>query len=199
MEIAAQLGVDAIGLVFYPSSGRYITPQDAAKLLERKPPSLSAIAVFMDARYDDIMRIVKNVPFDCLQFHGSEHENFCASFAMPYWKSVPMGTVGNFAAYVDEYLATASGFVLDSNQVGQAGGTGKTFAWSKCRPNTQVPLIVSGGLTADNVADSIRCLHPYAVDVSSGVEAKKGIKNPQLMKQFVCVVRKIDEDSMHVG
>ena len=198
LDIAVQLGVDAIGLVFYPRSERYISLMEAKKLLQRKPPLLSVVAVFMDASRSDVMQVIQNVPINYLQFHGSEDKDFCRSFTTPYWKAVPMGSVSNFSAYVGEYLSTTAGFLLDSNKAGQSGGTGCTFQWSEFHTDIQLPMIVSGGLTADNVADSIRYLRPYAVDVSGGVESHKGIKDEQLMKQFVDAVRKADEDLMHV-
>lgn len=194
METASQLGVDVIGLVFYPPSKRYVTPVNAARLLARKPPGLLAVAVFMNACCDEVTRIVRHLPFDCLQFHGVETEQFCASFALPYWKSVPMGSVTDFASYTAAYLPSASGFVLDSNREEQPGGSGKTFELPKYSLNRQVPLIVSGGLTEHNVARGIRCLRPYAVDVSSGVEIEKGIKSACMMKRFVAAVRKTDAE-----
>ena len=192
LEYAAFLGVDAVGLVFQAQSPRRLEPAAAAALLRRRPAFLSVVALFMDADRDRVRAVLDEVAVDYLQFHGSESPDFCASFGLPYVKAVPMGSVADAVSYARAYRDTASAFVVDSNRAGEVGGTGKRFDWNALARADELRLILAGGLTPDNVGEGIRRLHPLAVDVASGVESAKGVKDHRLMQEFVAAVRAAD-------
>ncbi len=200
LEYAAFLGVDAVGLVFQAQSPRRLDPEAAAALLRRRPAFLSVVALFMDAGRDRVQAVLDRVAVDFLQFHGTEAPDFCASFGLPYVKAVPMGSVADAVSYARAYRDTASAFVVDSNRAGETGGTGKTFDWNALAHAGELPLILAGGLTPDNVAEGVRRLRPLAVDVASGVESAKsaksagGVKDHRLMREFVAAVRVADKD-----
>ena len=190
MQQAVSLGVDAIGLVFADASPRAVDVQQACSLINQCGPFVTRVGLFMDQDASTIKDIINQVPLDMLQFHGQETEQFCASFALPYLKSVAMG--GSDATKANYDYASASALLLDSNELGQPGGTGKTFDW-KAMPKLNRPIIIAGGLNAGNVAEAIKQLAPYAVDVSSGIESSKGIKDINKMKDFIKSVRIADE------
>ncbi len=192
LEYAAALGVDAVGLVFQAQSTRRLEPSAARALLHRRPAFLSAVALFMDAGRDEVRRVLDGVAVDFIQFHGSESPDFCASFGVPYMKAVPMGSTDDIVSYARDYLDTASALVLDSHRAGEIGGTGKVFDWTALAHARELPLILAGGLTPDNVADGIRRVSPLAVDVASGVESAGGVKDHRLMREFVAAVRAAD-------
>jgi len=190
---AAELGADAIGLVFYPPSPRYVASGRAAQIAAALPPFVSCVALFMDADEAAVREVLDAVPVDLLQFHGAETAEYCSAFARPYIKSLPMG--GDGARGARERAAShprARGFLLDSNAQGQAGGTGHTFDWSQRPDLGGRPLLLAGGLDADNVAAGVRSLRPWAVDVSSGVEAAKGLKDRARMHRFIEETRRAD-------
>ena len=191
---AVEAGVDAVGLVFHTGSRRRVTARQAAAVLAGKPPFVSAVALCMDAGRDQVRRIIDCVSVDYLQFHGAETEDFCCSFGLPYLKAAAMGSLEDLNAYTRAYAATASGFVLDSHHVNQQGGTGRVFDWSKVDAGSALPLIIAGGLTPYNVGDGIRRLRPFGVDVSSGVEAEKGVKESRLVQAFVNAVQEADRE-----
>jgi phosphoribosylanthranilate isomerase len=128
--------------------------------------------------------VIKHVKLNLLQFHGDEDEAFCAQFDLPYIKAVPMASTSSVEDFCGRYV-TATAFILDSHAQGQMGGSGEKFAWSEIPKNLNKPIILAGGLTVDNVAEAIRVVRPYAVDVSSGIETSKGIKDPAKMEQFI--------------
>jgi len=190
LEIAVDLGVDAIGFVFCPASPRAIDVQQACTLIERCGPFITSVGLFMDQDAGTINSIIDQVPVDMLQFHGQESEPFCCSFGRPYLKSIAMGGDGQAVSKSD--YASAAGLLLDSNELGQPGGSGKQFNWQNV-PAVDRPIILAGGLDSSNVNDAIRQVRPYAVDVSSGIESAKGIKEFNKMKNFVSSVRDADE------
>lgn len=191
LNAAVLLGVDALGFVFCDKSPRNLTLGKAEKLLAACPPFISRIGLFMNAQESTIESVVSSVNLDLLQFHGEESEEFCTSFNMPYIKSIAMGDIQHSLHHFD--YASSSGLLLDSNQSGQPGGTGDVFDWQRIPENIAKPIILAGGLHPDNVADAIQATRPYAVDVSSGIESTKGIKDQQKMTQFVTAVRAADE------
>ena len=128
----------------------------------------------MDAGRNEVQRVLDGIPVDFIQFHGMESPDFCASFDVPYIKTIPMGSVDDVVSHTADYLATASAFVFDSNRAGETGGTGKVFDWKSLPPLRDFPTVLAGGLTRDNVADGVRLVHPRAVDVASGVESGQG-------------------------
>ena len=185
LDYVACRGADAVGLVFQPSSPRCLSAEDARSLLELRPPFLSVVALFMDASADAVRHVLDYVAVDCLQFHGSETADYCQSFARPYIKTIPLGSVSDIRAYAKAYCSSASAFLLDSNKAGHRGGSGKSFDWRAAAPQCQgLPFILAGGLTADNVAQGIAQMRPLAVDVASGVESGHGIKDKRKIDAF---------------
>ncbi len=189
---AARYGADAIGLVFYKKSSRYVTVDEAVEICHALPPFVSVVALFMNASSEYVHEVVADVPCDLLQFHGEESPSFCASFSMPYIKAVPMkrdaSELFDFASYADEYV-DAKGFLVDGHAPGTAGGSGETFDWQQIPLDYSRPVILAGGLTPDNVADALQVANVYAVDVSSGVESEPGVKDAQKIRQFMQEVR----------
>lgn len=188
---AARLGADAIGLVFAASSPRYIAPRQAVAVANAVPPFVTVVGLFMNANAESIAQALEQVPLGLLQFHGDEAPELCRQFGVPYIKAVPMGGGVAVHDYVRGY-DDAAGFLLDSHVKGGAGGGGKTFAWADIPDDLPKPLILAGGLTPANVAEGIRRARPFAVDVSSGVEAAKGIKDAAKMAAFIRGVQEGD-------
>ncbi len=184
-QAAADLGVDAVGLVFTERSKRHVTVECAAAICRALPPFVCRVGLFMDQAADSISEILDRVPLDWLQFHGGETEAFCRRFRRPWIKALAMAghQVPDFAAF-----HTADALLLDSHVQGQPGGTGKSFDWSGLEVPER-PWILAGGLNPHNVAMACRQLQPHAVDVSSGVEKRPGIKDHKLMKSFMEAVR----------
>ncbi len=182
---AAALGVDAIGLVFYAKSPRFVEIEQAASICRQLPAFVTTVALFMDAEPAQVNEVIRQTRVDLLQFHGSEDPAYCSQFARPYIKALGMG--GDDSSALIEHsraYSEAQAVLLDSHVHGAAGGTGETFDWAQL-PQLDRPVILAGGLNVDNVADAIRQVQPWAVDVSSGVEADKGIKSAELMSAFV--------------
>lgn len=190
IEAAAHLGVDAVGLVFYSKSRRYVTPEQAQELVSRLPAFVTVTGLFLDPSSEDVQSIVEVVRVDLLQFHGSETPEFCRSFNRRYIKAVPMGSQVDICDYARKY-SDAAALLLDSHAVGQKGGTGMTFEWSRVPQFDGPPLILAGGLKPSNVAAAIRSVHPYGVDVSSGVESGPGVKDARRMSQFISEVNSV--------
>lgn len=181
---AAELGVDALGLVFYPPSPRHVELAQAAEIAAALPAFVTAVGLFMNPDEATVRAALNAVPLEVLQFHGEESADFCRQFGRPYLKSVPMGGKIDAVQYASQY-PDARGVLLDSNAVGQAGGSGHTFDWGKIPTNLPQPLILAGGLNPDNATAAVQQVRPYAVDVSSGVEQAKGIKDSARMTAFV--------------
>lgn len=190
---AVALGVDALGLVFYPPSPRHLSIEQARAVVAALPPFVSLTALFLNAERRYIDEILASLPVSLLQFHGTESGEFCQSFDRPYIKSVPMGSTSDVRAYCAEF-ERARGFLLDSNIAGAAGGSGDVFDWSQVPADTTAPLVLAGGLDVSNVRQAILSVGPAAVDVSSGVESAKGIKNQALMQQFIAQVKSADAE-----
>jgi phosphoribosylanthranilate isomerase len=183
---AARAGADAIGLVFYPPSPRCLTPAQARGLREALPPFVSAIALFVNPAQAEVERVLAEVRPDALQFHGEEDPAFCAQFGLPYIKAcrVKEGTdlLKYFAAF-----AGAQGWLADA-YVEAYGGVGARFDWSLVPAVRDRPLILSGGLSVANVGEALRVVRPWGVDVSSGVEVAKGIKDAAMIEAFIAEV-----------
>ena len=191
MATAVSLGVNALGFVFCSQSPRAIDIDLAQKLLSNCPPFITRVGLFMDQEASTIKDILANVPLDLMQFHGSEPESFGASFQRPYIKSIAMGS--ERADTLFEQYSSAQALLLDSNELGRPGGSGKVFDWQAIPVHVHKPVILAGGLNADNVTAAIQQVRPYAVDVSSGIESDKGVKDKIKMKQFVNAVRAANE------
>ncbi len=180
---SAELGCDSIGLVFYQKSPRYIDAATARYIRRNLPPFVTVTALLLDESEEWIGEVVRQVKPDCLQFHGEESAETCERWQLPYIKAIPMGSIDDAEAYAKDFPG-AQGFLLDSNVAGRRGGSGDTFDWSKIPSSFGSPLVLAGGLNPGNVAEAITQVKPWAVDVSSGVEASKGIKDRRLIKQF---------------
>ena len=182
--IAAQSGADAIGLVFYPPSPRFVNLEQARQIVMALPPFITTVGLFVNAEPATVRAILDVVPLALLQFHGDEEPDYCAAFGWPYLKAVPMGAGAEVYDY-EQRFATAAGLLLDSHGGAQTGGSGQGFDWVRIPAERHKPLILAGGLHPGNVAAAIRQVRPEAVDVSSGVESAKGIKNSELIRAFL--------------
>ncbi len=182
--MAARLGADAIGLVFYPPSPRFVDVGTARRIVAALPPFITVVGLFMNAKPVVAQVVIDSVPLHLLQFHGDESPSDCACFDRPYLKAVPMGAGADVRDY-EQRFASAAGLLLDSHGGNQMGGTGQGFDWSRIPAERGKPLILAGGLHPGNVTAAIRQVRPYAVDVSSGVEITKGIKDAELMRAFL--------------
>lgn len=190
-RVASDLGADAIGLVFYPPSSRHVSIEQAVAITGAVSPFCTVTALFLNAQVDYVEEVLKSVPVSLLQFHGTESAQYCESFARPYIKSVAMKSVQDVGEYCAKF-ERSGGFLLDSNAAGAAGGSGTAFDWSLVPAELASSLILAGGLDVQNVANAIREIRPAAVDVSSGVESVKGIKDQQMMREFITNVRAAD-------
>lgn len=193
-RLAAEAGADAVGLVFYPASPRYVTPEQAARIVAALPPFVMAVGLFVDAGEDEVRRVLEQVPLDLLQFHGDEPPGFCASFGVPYVRAVRMAPGTDLVEYAQRF-AGARALLLDAHVPGHPGGTGRTFDWAGIPRDLPIPLILSGGLTLENVGRAVREVRPWAVDVSSGVESSRGAKDPQKIVEFIRSVQVEDAGS----
>ncbi len=180
---AVRLGVDALGLVFYPPSPRALTAEQAQIIIAALPPFVTTVGLFVNEAEATIRTLLRQVPLDLLQFHGDESEADCCRYGRPYIKALRMKEGADIEKQARRY-PTAAGILLDSYQQGVPGGTGQTFDWTRI-PALEQPLILAGGLDATNVLAAIQSVQPYAVDVSGGVEAAKGIKDQQKMTAFI--------------
>lgn len=187
---AAGAGADAIGLVFYKDSPRAVSIDQAQKISQRLPPFVSRVALFLDPSAAEVQTVIDRVRPDLLQFHGSETPAFCGCFGTPYMKAVPMGEDEVDLSEWAEAFHDAHALLLDAHRAGDAGGQGNTFVWQADPDLPAMPIVVAGGLDADNVDAAIQRFAPYAVDVSSGVESGPGIKDAERMHAFVDAVFK---------
>jgi phosphoribosylanthranilate isomerase len=188
---AIELGADAIGLVFYPPSPRHIALEQAESIVRQLPPFVTVVGLFVNASDAQLSQVLERVPLDLLQFHGDEPAEACSGHGRPWVKAIRMRESVDLEQTAQEY-AGASGLLLDTYQAGVPGGTGQTFDWDRIPRELTSPIILAGGLNAQNVQQAIRQIHPYAVDVSGGVEAAKGIKDAQKMAAFIAGVNRGD-------
>ena len=185
---AVEAGADAIGLVFYAKSPRAVTVQQARAIIEALPPFVTSVGLFVNAGRCELGEILDAVPLGLLQFHGDEAPADCEGWHRPYIKALRVKAGDDIAASCATF-AGASGILLDTYVEGVPGGTGEAFDWSLVPQGLDKPIILAGGLTVDNVAQAIRQVRPYAVDVSGGVEQSKGIKDPAKIRAFMAAVR----------
>lgn len=189
---AVAAGADAIGLVFCRTSARAVDAAAAQAIVRDLPPFVHVVGLFVDAEALEIRAVLESVRIDVLQFHGGERPEQCRH-GKPYIKAVAMregvDVLGEQRRYQD-----ACALLLDTYVAGRSGGTGQSFDWSRI-PALAKPLVLAGGLTPGNVAAAVQQVHPYAVDVSGGVEQRKGIKDPEQIREFIQEVRKADEES----
>lgn len=187
----SRYGADAIGLVFYHKSPRNIDAEKAVEICQAIPSFVTIVALFKDADEDFVNSVINRVPIDLLQFHGSETEAFCQQFSRPYIKAVGMGGQHDVAGFAAQY-PSARGLLLDSHAIGEDGGSGHVFDWGVIPEEIRGQITLAGGLSADNVASAIKQVQPFAVDISSGVEASAGIKDEALIKAFMSEVKRVD-------
>lgn len=185
---AAALGVDALGFVFYRPSPRFVTPAAAAEIISALPPFVSAVGLFVNATAADIEAATAMAGIDTIQFHGDESPAFCAQFQRPWIKAIAVREHTDIADAAVKFEA-AGALLLDTYNEKVYGGTGEVFDWNLIGETRAKPLILAGGLTANNVSDALRRIRPYAVDVSGGIEVEKGKKDPAKMKAFIEKVR----------
>ena len=187
---AAKAGADAIGLVFYPKSPRYLSTERAVEIRDALPPFVQSVALFVNPDAAQVAQVLGRVKPALLQFHGEETPEFCAQFGVPFVKACRIRPGVNAVQYLQPF-SRAAAWLVDSF-VPEYGGVGESFDWSLVPSGLARPLILSGGLDRKNVAGAIRAVHPWGVDVSSGVESAKGIKDAAKMTAFVAEVRNAD-------
>jgi phosphoribosylanthranilate isomerase len=187
---AAQAGADAIGLVFYPPSPRFLNVERAREVRDALPPFVQAVALFVNPDAAQVAQVIGRVHPALLQFHGEETPAFCAQFGLPFIKACRVGQGVDLLKYLRPFSA-ASGWLLDAH-VEAYGGVGASFDWSLVPARLERPLVLSGGLTQHNVGEGLRRVRPWAVDVSSGVESSKGIKDAAKIAAFIAEVRNAD-------
>jgi phosphoribosylanthranilate isomerase len=181
---AVAAGVDAIGLVFYAASSRHIEPQQALEIARAVGPFVTVVGLFVNADAHTVHQVLDQVPLHLLQFHGDEDEEYCAAFKRPYMKAIRMRPDLDVEAQIAAF-PTASAILLDAYRPGVPGGTGETFDWRRVPSDSDKPLVLAGGLTADNVAQAISATRVYGVDVSGGVESSAGVKDVNKIQAFI--------------
>jgi phosphoribosylanthranilate isomerase len=200
VDDAVAAGADALGFVLYEKSARHVSLARAGELISRLPPFVTPVLLFVNAPADALQRAVQALPQALLQFHGDETPEACDAVGRPYLRAVRMGGPGGpvgAAAGVDllDFAALfhkSQALLLDAHVEGYGGG-GKVFDWSQIPPSVPLPVVLSGGLNPANVTDGVLRVRPWAVDVSSGVESSKGIKDAVLMRRFCQAVRDADD------
>ncbi len=187
---AAEAGADAIGLVFYPPSPRYLSVERALEVRDALPPFVQTVALFVNPDAPQVAQVIGRIKPGLLQFHGEETPAFCKQFGVPYAKACRVKARVDLLEYLRPF-ADAAAWLLDSF-VAEYGGVGERFDWSLVPARRERPLILSGGLARDNVAEAVRRVRPWGVDVSSGVESAKGIKDAAKIAAFIAEVRHAD-------
>ncbi|MDD5248590.1 MAG: phosphoribosylanthranilate isomerase [Rhodocyclaceae bacterium] len=190
LQAALDAGADAIGFVFYPPSPRFLTNERAAALVRAVPPFVTRVGLFVNPDAAVLAATLAAVPLDLVQYQGDETPAFCEQFGRPYVKVARMRPGLDLVEFARAY-PSARGLLLDAYVEGY-GGAGQTFDWSLVPKGLPLPVVVAGGLTVDNVGSAIRQLRPWGVDVSSGVEAAKGIKDAEKINAFVAAVKDAD-------
>jgi phosphoribosylanthranilate isomerase len=185
---AVRFGAHAIGLVFYAPSPRAVTLDQARAIVDALPPFVTAVGLFVNADAKAVKATLAAVPLQLLQFHGDETPEYCAAFEVPYLKAVRVRPGVDLLQYAQQFHG-ARGLLLDAYVEGVRGGTGATFDWALIPHSLPLPVVLSGGLDADNVEAAVRAVRPWAVDVSSGVESAKGIKDAAKIEAFMNGVR----------
>ena len=184
LHAACDAGADALGFVFYEKSPRHLAIDSAAMLVRALPPFVQSVGLFVNAEPAFIEQVLRAAPLDLLQFHGDETPADCMRYGRPWIKAVRVNRDTDLLECAADFDA-ARGLLLDAYVAGVPGGTGERFDWSLIPPHLPRPVVLSGGLTPDNVAEAVRRVRPWAVDVSSGVEAEKGIKDAHKIARFI--------------
>ncbi|MBI3093900.1 MAG: phosphoribosylanthranilate isomerase [Rhodocyclales bacterium] len=193
LATAVAAGADALGFVFYAPSPRFVTPQRAAQLVAQVPAFVARVGLFVNETAEFVDAVLAQVPLDLLQFHGDEDAAFCSAFGRPWIKAARVKPGFDLLEYASAFAGAPgiSGLLLDAHVDGYGGG-GKSFDWSLIPQSLPLPVILSGGLHPGNIAEAVRAVRPWAVDVSSGVESARGIKDAQKITEFIAGVRDAD-------
>ena len=190
-RLAAREGADAIGLVFHPQSPRFLDLDQAVRVADALPPFVQAVGLFVNAAESEVRRVLERVPLDLLQFHGDESPEECARYGRPYLRAVRMEEGVDLVEYAHRF-SRAKALLLDAHVPGEPGGTGRGFDWGRIPRDLPIPFVLSGGLDPGNVGRAIRETRPWAVDVSSGVEGQRGVKDPARIAAFIRSVQRED-------
>ena len=191
-DAAVEAGADALGLVFYPPSPRAVNVGQAVDAVGNVPAFVSVTALFVNPTVEEVQRVLDSVRIDLIQFHGDEDDDFCRQFKRPYIKALRVRQASDVVASCLRFPG-ALAILLDSYKPGVPGGTGETFDWSLIPETPPKPIILAGGLEPENVASAITQIRPFAVDISGGVEASKGIKDHSKIEEFVNEVYRVDQ------
>lgn len=191
---AVEHGADALGFILWAKSARYVPPARVAEIAARLPAFVGTVAVFVNPTEREVQDVLQAWPALTLQFHGEETAAFCARFGRPWMKTARARAGFDVPGFLAPYQG-ASAWLIDAFHEQLYGGTGKPFDWKLVPSRLDRPMVLSGGLTARNAGDAIAHLHPYALDVSSGVEIDKGIKDPEKIRAFMAAVREADSHS----
>mgnify|MGYP001128728582 CR=1 FL=1 len=183
-QTAIEAGADALGFVFYPPSPRYIEPEKAAEIIAQLPPFVTTVALFVNEPEAEVRRIMALTQVDLLQFHGDENADYCQQFGRAWIKALRVRDADSLQQDLNQFQA-ARAILLDSYRPGVPGGTGETFNWELIPAQSAQAIILAGGLTPENISTAVQQVKPYAVDVSGGVEASKGIKDPVKIHAFI--------------
>jgi len=187
---AVTSGADALGFNMFPASPRFVPEDQLSELSKSVPPFISKVGLFVNADASKVEALAAKAKFDLLQFHGDESDDYCAQFGLPFIKVVRLSPVMSLDEEIKKF-PNSHGILVDAHDEVLFGGTGKTLDWSNLLEIDQ-PLILAGGLTPENVATAISQVKPFAVDVSSGVEVSKGVKDPKKIRDFMVAVRNAD-------
>jgi len=190
--VAAEAGADAIGLVFYEPSPRYVTPSAARAIVAALPPFVSSVGLFVNPTDDYVRSVLDEVPLDLLQFHGDEAPEFCASFGRRWIKAIRVRSNADIESAFENYR-DSTGLLVDAFDPERYGGTGLSFDWSLIPDQRALALVLAGGLNSANVATAVASVRPWGVDVSGGVEISKGRKDASLIQEFIREVRRVDK------
>jgi phosphoribosylanthranilate isomerase len=184
VSYAINLGVDAIGLIFFSKSPRYVTIEKAGMLLKNIPPFVDVVAVMVNPEKTFVQQIINELPIQLLQFHGDESPEFCQQFEIPFIKAIQPIAAKHIQQKMDEF-SKAQALLLDTPSESMRGGTGLSFDWKIIPRDLSKAFILAGGINESNVLDAIKSAKPYAVDVCSGIEVSPGVKDHQKMSQFI--------------
>jgi len=190
VQAAVAAGADALGFVLYEPSPRYVSAQRAGQLLAATPAFVSTVGLFVDAEPEFVKAALDLAPFDLLQFHGDESPEYCRSFSRPYMKAVRVRSEQDIQDAIENY-PDAAALLLDAYVENLPGGTGQAFDW-RLIPEMDIPWVLAGGLTPENVANAVNQVKPYAVDTSGGVEQAKGIKDREKIQKFISEIRNVE-------
>jgi len=186
----ASLDIHAIGLVFFNESPRAVSIGQANEIIQELPPFINKVGLFVNASNNFVDQVLNSVNIDTIQFHGDESSSDCSQFQMPFIKAIRMREGTDLLIQAEEF-SSAAGLLLDSFEEDSYGGTGKSFDWNLIRDRIGLPIILAGGLNKDNVISAIEKTQPYAIDISSGVELEKGIKDIEMVKDIIKLVKNL--------